>query len=59
MVVLPWLNGAGWLTCGVSVTVIVRLPWAIATVEMRTSLPITTTPETSSITTLAGASGST
>ena len=37
----------------------VRLPWAMATCEMRTSAPITTTPETSSITTLAGDSGST
>ena len=58
-VVVPWLNGSGWLTFGVSVTVMVRLPWAIATLEMRTSAPITTTPETSSMTTLAGASGST
>src|SRR5580658_5119206 len=38
-VVVPWLNGSGWLTFGVSVTVMVRLPWAIATVEMRTSEP--------------------
>lgn len=37
----------------------VRLPWAIATGEMRTPSPITITPDTSSITTRAATSGST
>src|ERR1700744_3226052 len=58
-VVRPWLKGAGWLTWGVSCTEMVRLPWAMATWEMRTSEPITITPETSSITTRATLSGST
>ncbi len=52
-------NGAGWLAMGVSVTRMVRLPCAMATVEMRTSAPITITPDCSSITTRAGWSGST
>ena len=44
--VVPVLEkGEGWLTCGVSVTRMVRLPCAMATVEMRTSEPITITPE--------------
>ncbi len=42
---------------GVSCTEMVRLPWAMATVEMRTVSPMTTTPATSSMTTLAGSSG--
>ena len=58
VVVLPRENGAGWLTCGVSVMVTVRLPCATATVETRTSLPMTMMPERSSITILAGESGS-
>src|SRR6185312_16097253 len=58
--VVPVLEkGVGWLTWGVSVTLMVRLPWAIATVEMRTSAPITITPLFSSMITLAGWSGST
>ena len=36
----------------------VRLPWATATVDTRTSRPITMMPERSSITILAGMSGS-
>ena len=47
------------LTWGVSCTEMVRLPWAMATWEMRTSAPITITPDTSSITTRAALSGST
>ena len=34
----------------------VRLPWAMATVETRTASPMTMTPLTSSMMTLAGAS---
>src|SRR5579863_10115772 len=57
--VLPRENGAGWLTCGVSEIVTVRLPWATATVDTRTSRPITITPERSSMTIFAARSGST
>ena len=57
--VRPRENGAGWLTCGVSVIVTVRLPCATATMETRTSRPITMMPERSSMTILAGRSGST
>ena len=56
--VRPRENGAGWLTCGVSLMLTVRLPCATATVETRTSRPITMMPERSSITILAGRSGS-
>ena len=56
---MPLDNGAGWLTSGVSVTRMVRLPWAIATVLIRTLAPITMVPLASSITTMAGLSGST
>ncbi len=47
------LNAFGWLTCGVSVMRMVRLPWAMATVLILTSWPITMTPECSAITTRA------
>ena len=57
--VLPRAKGSGWLTSGVSETVTVRLPCATATVDTRTSRPITTTPERSSMTIRAGRSGST
>ena len=57
--VVPLENGAGWLTSGVSVTRMVRLPWAIATVLIRTLAPITMVPLASSITTMARLSGST
>ena len=56
--VWPRENGCGWLTCGVSEIVTVRLPCATATVETRTSRPITMMPERSSITILAARSGS-
>ena len=59
MVWPPRENGAGWLTCGVSVMVTVRLPCATATMETRTSRPMTMMPERSSITILAAWSGST
>jgi len=52
-------NGRGCETSGYSVMRIVRMPWAIATVLMRTLAPITMTPAGSSITTLATWSGST
>ena len=55
----PLENGPGWLTSGVSVTRMVRLPWAIATVLIRTLAPMTMVPLASSITTMAGLSGST
>ena len=57
--VWPWLSGAGWLTAGFSAMVMVRLPCAMATVETRTSLPMTMMPEISSMTILAGWSVST
>ena len=57
--VCPPDNGPGWLTCGFSVTRIVRFPCAIATVLIRTFAPITIVPLASSITTIAGLSGST
>ena len=57
--VRPFDRGAGWLTCGCSVMVTVRLPCAIATVETRTSRPMTMMPERSSTTTRAVWSGST
>ena len=57
--VRPRENGAGWLTCGDSEMVTVRLPCATATVDTRTSRPMTMTPERSSITILAARSGST
>src|ERR1700749_2713594 len=60
VVVVPVLdNGDGWLTSGVSVTRMVRLPWAMATVLMRTLAPITMVPLASSMTTVAALSGST
>ena len=59
VVVVPLESGPGWLTCGVSVTRIVRLPWAIATVLIRTSSPITIVPLASSMITMAGLSGRT
>jgi hypothetical protein len=58
-VVVPLESGPGWLTSGASVTRMVRLPCAIATVLMRTLAPITMVPLASSITTTAGLSGST
>ena len=58
-VVPPLENGPGWLTFGVSVTRMVRLPWAMATVLTRTLAPMTMVPLASSITTTAGLSGST
>src|SRR3954447_26041641 len=57
--VRPRDSGAGWLTCGLSEIVTVRLPCATATVATRTSRPITIMPERSSITILAARSGST
>src|ERR1019366_4365379 len=51
--------GLGWLTCGLSEIVTVRLPCATATVATRTSRPITMMPERSSMTILAARSGST
>src|SRR6202048_1264135 len=51
--------GLGWLTCGLSEIVTVRLPCATASVATRTSRPITMMPERSSITILAARSGST
>src|SRR6202171_779400 len=57
--VRPRAKGLGWLTCGLSEIVTVRLPWATATVATRTSRPITMMPERSSITILAARSGST
>src|SRR5271163_3969141 len=57
--VRPRENGPGWLTCGASEIVTVRLPCATATVETRTSRPMTMTPERSSMTILAAISGST
>src|SRR5579859_7468019 len=56
-VVPPEENGVGCDTCGVSVMRMVRLPWAMATVLMRTFSPITMVPVRSSITTLAIWSG--
>src|SRR5450755_4238253 len=58
-VVRPRDCGLGWLTCGLSEIVTVRLPCATATVATRTSRPITMMPERSSITILAARSGST
>src|SRR5258708_9027164 len=57
--VRPRDRGSGWLTCGLSEIVTVRLPCATATVATRTSRPITMMPERSSITILAARSGST
>src|SRR5580692_4556792 len=51
--------GLGWLTCGLSEIVTVRLPCATATVATRTSRPITMMPERSSMMILAARSGST
>src|ERR1700722_14555265 len=51
--------GLGWLTCGLSEIVTVRLPCATATVATRTSRPITMMPERSSMIILAARSGST
>ena len=51
--VVPWLSGGGCDTCGVSATVTVRLDCATATVETRTSLPMTMMPEFSSMMILA------
>ena len=55
--VSPLEKGRGWETNGTSVIRIVRLPWAIASLLILTSLPITIMPELSSITTLAFWSG--
>src|SRR5215469_13773478 len=55
----PRARGGGWLTCGVSLIVTVRLPCATATVETRTSRPMTITPERSSIMIRAPRSGTT
>src|SRR4051794_11485185 len=57
--VRPRDSGLGWLTCGLSEIVTVRLPCATATVATRTSRPITMMPERSSMTILAARSGST
>src|SRR6476661_2328805 len=57
-VVPPREKALGWLTCGVSEIVTVRLPCATATIDTRTSRPITIMPERSSITILAARSGS-
>ena len=57
--VSPRDSGAGWLTCGASEIVTVRLPCATATVATRTSRPITIMPERSSMTIFAARSGST
>src|SRR5690242_8456293 len=54
----PRLNGSGWLTSGLSLMVTVRLPCATATIETRTSRPMTIIPERSSIMILAPRSGS-
>src|SRR6266404_2403905 len=51
--------GLGWLICGLSEIVTVRLPCATATVATRTSRPITMMPERSSMMILAARSGST
>src|SRR5262245_5889508 len=56
--VWPRDNGAGWLTSGRSEMVTVRLPCATATVDTRTSRPMTIMPERSSITILPARSGS-
>jgi len=56
--VRPREKGAGWLTCGLSLILTVRLPCDTATVDTRTSRPMTMTPERSSITILAPKSGS-
>ena len=58
-VVPPLEKAVGWLTWELSLTVMVRLPCWMATVETRTFSLITMTPAISSMTTLAGASGST
>src|SRR5690242_13964494 len=50
VVVRPRESGAGWLTWAASEIVTVRLPCATATIETRTSRPITMMPERSSIT---------
>src|SRR5690606_2262454 len=52
--VWPRLSGLGCTTSGFSAMVTVRLDWATATAETRTSLPMTMMPEFSSMTTLAG-----
>src|SRR6185437_14456455 len=57
--VRPRDSGLGWLTCGLSEIVTVRLPCATATVATRTSRPITMMPERASMTILAARSGST
>src|SRR5882724_2790867 len=57
--VRPRDSGLGWLTCGLSEMVTVRLPCATATVATRTSRPMTMMPERSSMTILAARSGST
>src|SRR6266700_1497255 len=57
--VRPRDSGLGWLTCGLSEIVTVRLPCATATVATRTSRPITMMPERSSMMILAARSGST
>src|SRR5712672_743088 len=57
--VRPRDSGLGWLTCGLSEMVTVRLPCATATVATRTSRPMTMMPERSSMMILAARSGST
>src|SRR6476620_11785176 len=57
--VRPRDSGLGWLTCGLSEIVTVRLPCATATVATRTSRPITMMPERSSMMIFAARSGST
>ncbi len=52
--VSPSLNGFGCDTPGVSAMVTVRFDCATATVETRTSLPMTMMPEFSSTTIFAG-----
>ena len=57
--VRPREKACGWLTCGDSEMVTVRFPCATATVDTRTSRPMTMMPERSSMTIFAASSGST
>ncbi len=57
--VSPSLNGFGWIARGASSIRRVRLPCETATLEIRTSAPITMVPERWSTTTRALRSGST
>ena len=55
----PSENGSGWTIFGISVMRTVSVPWLIATLEIRTSWPMTIVPVRSSTTTRAGVSDST